>query len=228
MNILAVSDKESKFYWDFYQPGKLDNVDLILSCGDLRAEYLDFLTTFAKCPVLYVRGNHDTRYTRRPPEGSICIDDTIYVHKGVRILGLGGSMRYNGEPPYQYTNAQMRSRFRKLWLQLRLYRGFDILLTHAPALGLGDGEDMVHRGFEVFTQMLMRYHPRYHLYGHVHSEYGSDFVRRQTFMNTEVINCYKRYLFNYETGEDIFSREYSPGSFPVLSDSLDILNDLTD
>ena len=90
MNILAVADKESKFYWDFYQPGKLDHVDLILSCGDLRAEYLDFLTTFSRCPVLYVHGNHDTRYTRRPPEVSICIDDRIYVHNGVRILGLGG------------------------------------------------------------------------------------------------------------------------------------------
>lgn len=207
MNILAVADIESKYYWDCYQPGKLENVDLILSCGDLRAEYLDFLTTFARCPVLYVHGNHDTRYTRRPPEGSICIEDTIYVHNGVRILGLGGSMLYNGEAPFQYTEFQMRTRLMKIWLQIKLHRGFDILLTHAPALGLGDGADFVHRGFEIFTQMLLRYHPRYHLYGHVHAEYGNDFVRRQTFMRTEVINCYDKYLFNYETGEDIFWQE---------------------
>lgn len=207
MNILAVADVESKYYWDFYRPGKLQNVDLILSCGDLRAEYLDFLTTFASCPVLYVHGNHDTRYTRRPPEGSICIDDTIYVHQGVRILGLGGSMNYNGGPPFQYTEFQMRTRLLKLWLQIRLHGGFDILLTHAPALGLGDGADRVHRGFEIFTQILLRYHPRYHLYGHIHAEYGGDFIRRQTFMRTEVINCYEKYLLDYESGEDIFARE---------------------
>lgn len=207
MNILAVSDIESKYYWDFYEPEKLQNVDLILSCGDLQAEYLDFLTTFAGCPVLYVHGNHDTRYTRRPPEGAICIDDTLYVHRGVRILGLGGSMNYNGGPPFQYTESQMRTRLLKLWLQIRLHGGFDILLTHAPALGLGDGADRVHRGFEIFTQILLRYHPRYHLYGHVHAEYGSDFVRRQTFMRTEVINCYEKYLLDYESGEDVFARE---------------------
>ena len=74
----------------------------------------------------------------------------------------------------------------------------------------GDGDDMVHRGFEIFTQMILRYHPRYHLYGHIHAEYGKDFVRRQTFMHTEVINCYEKYLFDYDTGEDIFAREYCP------------------
>ena len=101
----------------------------------------------------------------------------------------------------------MRARFMKLWLQIKLHGGFDILLTHSPALGLGDGADQVHRGFEIFTQLLMRYHPRYHLYGHVHAEYINDFIRRQTFMRTEVINCYDKYLFNYETGEDIFWKE---------------------
>ena len=177
MNILAVADKESKFYWDFYEPGKLENVDLILSCGDLKAEYLDFLTTFAKCPVLYVHGNHDTRYERRKPEGSSCIEDKISVPKGGRILGLGGSIQYNGEPPYQYTEFQMRARFMKLWLQIKLHGGFDILLTHSPALGLGDGADQVHRRFEIFTQLLMRYHPLYHLYVHVDAENINDFVR---------------------------------------------------
>jgi predicted phosphodiesterase len=223
MNILALADKESRFFWDFYQPGKLEKVDLILSCGDLRAEYLDFITTFAKCPVLYVHGNHDTRYTTRAPEGSVCIDDTIYVHNGVRILGLGGSMQYNGGPPFQYTELQMRNRFMRLWLQIKRYRGFDILLTHAPALGLGDGKDRVHRGFEIFTQMLMRYHPRYHLYGHIHAEYGKEFIRRQTFMHTEVINCYEKYLLHYETGKDIFASVYSPKPFPSATNFSDFL-----
>lgn len=203
MNILAIADKESPFYWDFYQEGKLAGIDLILSCGDLKREYLDFLTTFAKCPVLYIHGNHDTRFSHRPPEGSVCIDDTIYVHNGVRILGLGGCMRYSDtiQPPYQCTELQMEKRMRKIWRQILRYRGFDILVTHAPAKGLGDGEDLPHRGFATFTKMLERYQPRYHLYGHVHANYGKDFVRRQTFNNTELINCYERYLFHYETGE---------------------------
>lgn len=78
----------------FFEKSKLEGIDLIISCGDLDPRYLSFLATFTSAPVLYVHGNHDDKYERIPPDGCICIDDTIYVHEGVRILGLGGSMRY--------------------------------------------------------------------------------------------------------------------------------------
>ena len=54
MKILAVADEESKYYYDFYRPGCLDEFDLILACGDLKAKYLEFLATMSHCPVLYV------------------------------------------------------------------------------------------------------------------------------------------------------------------------------
>ena len=91
MKILAVSDVESRYYYDFYTPGKLDAFDLIISCGDLPREYLEFLVTMAHCPLLYVHGNHDEAYDEHPPEGCTCIEDTLFVYEGVRILGLGGS-----------------------------------------------------------------------------------------------------------------------------------------
>ena len=59
MKILAIADQESKYYYDFYRPDCLNEFDLILSCGDLHANYLEFLATMAHCPVLYVCGNHD-------------------------------------------------------------------------------------------------------------------------------------------------------------------------
>ena len=54
MKILAVSDRESPYYWDFFEQKKLDDIDLILSCGDLDPEYLSFLATFSRGPLLYV------------------------------------------------------------------------------------------------------------------------------------------------------------------------------
>ena len=59
MKILTVADEECPFLWDYYTPGKLSKYELILSSGDLKAEYLSFLVTMARCPVLYVHGNHD-------------------------------------------------------------------------------------------------------------------------------------------------------------------------
>ena len=88
MKILAISDVESKYLWDYFQPEKLEGVDLILSCGDLKASYLTLLATFTHAPLLYVHGNHDTDYQRRPPEGCTCIEDTVYEVNGVRIAGL--------------------------------------------------------------------------------------------------------------------------------------------
>ena len=38
MRMLAVADEESPALWDHYQEGRLDGYDLILSCGDLKAE----------------------------------------------------------------------------------------------------------------------------------------------------------------------------------------------
>ena len=96
MRIMVIADEESKYLWDFFDKSKLEGVDLIISCGDLNPNYLSFLTTFAAAPVLYVHGNHDEKYDRIPPEGCICIDDKIYEFEGLRILGLGGSMRYSG------------------------------------------------------------------------------------------------------------------------------------
>ena len=141
MKILTVSDEECPFLWDYYVPGKLDEYDLIISCGDLNSKYLSFLVTMAKCPVLYVHGNHDDKYEKVSPDGFICIEYRIYVYKGVRILGLGGSMRYR-PGQHQYTEWQMKKRVWKLKFQLFWQGGFDILVTHAPAYGINDGEDL--------------------------------------------------------------------------------------
>ena len=196
MKILTVSDVESSYIWDHYRKGMLDGIDLIISCGDLHPHFLMFLETMTNVPLLYVHGNHDGKYEDVPPEGCFCIEDQIYVHEGVRILGLGGSMRYN-PGPHQYDEKQMERRIRKLWLKLRHYGGFDILVTHAPLAGFHDGEDLCHRGFEAFRPLLEKYQPQYFLHGHMHMDYGSKTPRICQFGSTTVINAYRSYTFDY-------------------------------
>ena len=123
MNILVLADHESRILYDFYNPERLKDIDLIISCGDLDPEYLSFFVTLCPVPLLYVRGNHDGKYQQRPPEGCTCIENEIYVYKGVRILGLGGSMQYIPGAPNQYTERQMRWRIRKMTWKLWRNRG---------------------------------------------------------------------------------------------------------
>lgn len=194
MKILILSDVESKYLWDYFEKDKLEGIDLILSCGDLKAEYLSFLASFTKAPVLYVCGNHDD-YEDDAPDGCICIENKIYVHEGIRIMGLGGSLRYNNGVN-QYTQKQMKNRLKKMWLQLKIKKGVDILLTHAPAAGINEGDDHVHKGFEAFTEILDVYKPKYFIHGHVHKNYQQKFRRESVYNETTVINGYERYVID--------------------------------
>lgn len=194
MKILAIADHESPLLWDYFDRSYLEGIDLILSCGDLKPQYLSFLATFTQAPVLYVHGNHDDRYEETPPDGCVCIEDQIYVHEGVRILGLGGSMRYK-PGDHQYTQSQMRWRVRKLWWALKYRKGFDILLTHSPAYQFNDGEDLPHMGFEAFRTLLDKYKPAFFVHGHVHLNYGRQYTRLSVYNETQVINAYEKYIF---------------------------------
>lgn len=192
MKLLLLADQEEPYLWDYYRPGVLRDYDLILSAGDLKAVYLEFLVTMARCPLLYVRGNHDLHYDTQPPEGCDQIDDDLVTVRGLRILGLGGCMRYN-EKPWQFTEAQMRRRIRKLRPKLRKAGGADIVLTHAPPLGYGDGEDLCHRGFACFTELIEEYRPRFFIHGHQHLNYKTASQRIHNLGDTAIINACGRY-----------------------------------
>lgn len=196
MRILTIADEVSPYFYDYYTSGRLDEYDLILSCGDLKPRYLEFIATMAKCPVLYVRGNHDDALVANPPGGCICIEDQIYVYQGIRILGLGGSYKYR-EGINFYTEKQMERRVKKLGISLWKNQGIDILLTHAPALGLNDTEHISHRGFACFGKLMEKYQPKYFIHGHVHRNYGVDIPQKCTYENTTVINAYNYCAFDY-------------------------------
>lgn len=201
MRILAIADEESKYLWDHFEKSKLEGIDLIISCGDLDPRYLSFLATFSSAPVLYVHGNHDRKYDQIEPEGCICIEDQIFEYKGLRILGLGGCMKYAGGK-HQYTEKEMEKRVRKLRWHLHRKKGFDILVTHAPAKGINDGEDLPHQGFQVFCALMDKYRPKYFLHGHMHKQYGRRHKSEDMYQNTHIINAFERCVFEYETEDE--------------------------
>ena len=188
MKLLLISDEEDEYLWDHYQPGRLAEYDMILSAGDLKAEYLSFLVTMGNLPVVYVHGNHDGGYDYHPPEGCDCADDVLLNVKCLLILGLGGSMWYNGGP-YQYTEQEMEKRVKRVERKIRKAGGVDIIITHAPPRGYGDAEDNAHRGFACFLPLLDKYHPRYLIHGHVHQSYGHSLPRQIQYGETTVFNA---------------------------------------
>lgn len=196
MKLLLVSDREDRYIWDHFDAERFRDVEFILSAGDLKAEYLSFLVTMVNKPLLYVPGNHDRPYLSAPPEGCTGIDGMLVRQSGLRILGLGGSMRYN-EKPLQYTESEMRRRINRLRYRIWRSGGFDILLSHAPARGLGDGKDLCHTGFACFTDLIERHKPLYHIHGHNHLEYGN-FPRILTHGDTQIVNACGYYILDVD------------------------------
>jgi len=191
MKLLAVADEECKALWDYYSPDKLKDVEMILACGDLNRNYLEYLVTMAPVPVFYVHGNHDESYDDRPPEGAICLDDEVIEYHGLRIAGLGGACRYR-TGAWQFTEAEMKKRVNRLRGKIERHRGLDVLMTHAPMHGYGDMNDLAHRGFTVFRDLLDRYHPQLMLHGHVHMSYGANIPREHQYGSTRIVNCFER------------------------------------
>lgn len=185
--------------------------DLVLSCGDLPFDELERLVDVTNVPVLYVPGNHDPDLrgkgemltfpvTLAPrdladppgPRGCTNVDGRVEDAAGLRVAGLGGSVRYH-EGPNQYTQAQMRRRARRLarrvaFRRRRDHRGVDVLVTHVPPRGLGDEEDdPVHHGFEAFADLIRRLRPTLLVHGHVHP-YGT-VLRDRELGGTRVVNA---------------------------------------
>lgn len=134
MRILTIADIPERLLYDAFAPDDWrGRVDLIISCGDLDREYLEFLVTELPVPVLYVPGNHDGAYRTQPPEGCEDLDGRLVTIDGLRVAGIGGSPRYNADhEAYQYTEQQMAWRLRRLGWRVRRAGGVDVVVSHAP------------------------------------------------------------------------------------------------
>lgn len=222
--ILAVSDDVDPALYERFNPERwrAAGVELIISCGDLPAEYLSYLVSRFDVPLYYVPGNHDGSYRESPPEGGESIDGRLVAWKGLRILGLGGAPWYNGGPE-QYHERMMAMRILMLKPKLLLSGGIDVVVAHAPPrycplayevcprpAGVGmpslhpmeagrstclDAPDRAHRGFPAFTDLIHTYHPRVFLHGHTHLNYG---MARRIVEDegTRIIDVHGHYLLD--------------------------------
>jgi len=93
----------------------------------------------------------------------------------------------------------MRKRIKKTRTMINQFGGIDIIVTHAPAKGHGDGEDLCHTGFEIFNEIIEEYKPSYFLHGHQHLNYTHKSDRIQYFDKTIIINGYNYHFFEYES-----------------------------
>ena len=143
MKILAVSDQVEERLYSPAVKSFGSGIDLLVGCGDLPYEYLEYLLNVLNVPMIYVPGNHDPVYSPKDPrshvEGAINIDLKTIQFKGLLLAGMGGSIRYRDDGVNQYGQTEMYTRalrlvFPLLWNRARYGRALDILVTQLDPL----------------------------------------------------------------------------------------------
>lgn len=183
VRVLVIADEEAPDL--HHQTLRAMAPDLVLSAGDLPWHYLEYVASSVDAPVVFVPGNHDPSIERvrksrngtytadglpcdsPRPHGAVNADGRVVEAAGLRIAGLGGCVRYK-PGPHQYPQQQYARRARRLLRHARAIGAVDVVLSHAPPLGLGDGHDKPHEGIAALHHVLERLEPSWHLHGHIH------------------------------------------------------------
>lgn len=199
VRILAVSDQIVDRIYTLAPNGHFRDVDLILGCGDLPYNYLEYIVTVLNKPLYYVPGNHDPEFNprdlRSKAEGGINLDLKTVCHKEYLIGGFGGSVRYRPNGTNQYTQMEASQRAFQMMPSLfgnfvRYGRALDILITHSPPFGIHDDTDLAHNGLKALNWLIRTVKPRYLLHGHTHF-YRKNISDSETTINgTTIINVY--------------------------------------
>lgn len=177
MRILALSDQVVDRIYPLVSKGHFSGVELILGCGDLPYNYLEYIVSMLNVPLFYVPGNHDPAYNPRfsasRAEGGTNLDLQRGRFRTLLLAGFGGCNRYRPDGVNQYSQADGIARALwmlpgLLWNKLCCGRALDILITHSPAYGIHDEEEQAHRGLKAINWLLAFARPRYHVHGHTH------------------------------------------------------------
>nr|WP_319490373.1 metallophosphoesterase [uncultured Desulfobacter sp.] len=187
LRLLLISDVTEQSLIHEIKNKTLPPIDLTISCGDMAPEYLRFIRNRLDTPLYYVKGNHDIRYTPDSVRGCQNLHGRVVTVGDLKIMGLEGSMWYNGGPN-QYTEAAMRKQIFRMGFTLWRKKPIHMVITHAPPLGIHDSEDLCHKGFDVFNRLISRLRPDYFIHGHIHQAYERFEDRMTLSGTTKIIN----------------------------------------
>jgi Icc-related predicted phosphoesterase len=171
--------------------------DIFIFAGDMAhcrtaRDVEDFNRFLGKLPHAHrivVGGNHDHRLARDPEKAKALLSEGIYLQDelvvvaGVKIYGSPWQPLFNSRACDAFA-LQRGEALRKKWDLIP--DDVDILVTHTPPAGILDLDGPVCHGCFDLTEALRRVTPRYHVFGHVHSNHGMVKCNGTSYINCSI------------------------------------------
>ena len=182
MKILHLSDTHGKH--NLIED--LPKADIIVHSGDMSengtvSEVLDFLNWFCDLDYkhkIFVAGNHDLCLDGEQIEG-LPENCHYLVNSGVEIEGI----KFWGIPCF--LSNELSGDTAQLMAKIPI--DTDILITHQPPYGILDIDENNNFGCLDLLQSVSKIRPKYHLFGHVHANYGIEKSQHTTFANASLV-----------------------------------------
>lgn len=159
MRVLVIADRRPKI--DIAEVVRTENIELIMTLGDLTREDILPLQYITHIPKIGVYGNHDSG-TYMDDLGIWDMHLKLRDFQGLRFGGFQGCVRYKDNPHAimctQQEAVQLMAGFPKV----------DVFLTHCPPRGINDEEEVAHQGFDALRSYIDQHQPQILLHGHTY------------------------------------------------------------
>jgi Icc-related predicted phosphoesterase len=198
MRIVALSDTHL-----FHDELEVPDGDILVHAGDLcRGGTLDelevaaaFLRSLPHRHKVVVAGNHDRAFVNEPAQARALLGPEVtYLEDAEAVVG---GLRFWGSPwqpefrDWAF-NLPRGAALAEKWALIPA--GLDVLVTHGPPLGIGDGRGAGYGGADRLgcadlLAAVRRARPVLHLFGHLHDSGGAWVRGPTTFANVTTWEC---------------------------------------
>jgi Icc-related predicted phosphoesterase len=173
--------------------------DMLIHCGDFSGlgnikELVDFdnwLSSFPHKYKIFISGNHDGIFEQNYSFSKslvnpsiIYLQDELIEIEGLRIYGSPWTPTFND----WHFMKDRGSPIQEVWDKIP--NNLDVLITHGPPCGILDYSIYSHEsvGCSNLLQTVMNSKPKFHIFGHLHGNYGIFKDLNTTFINCAVLN----------------------------------------
>lgn len=166
---------------------ELPKADIIVHSGDFtmtgtKNEAVDFINWFCDLPYrhkIFIAGNHDFCMFNATvdglPENVYMLNRSDVTIDGVRFFGI----------PY-FVESEISGEDEEYIKTVP--NDCDILITHMPPFNILDFSDGIHYGNMSLRKKIAEVKPSYHLFGHIHNNYGVTRQNGTVFSNAALLN----------------------------------------